>query len=160
MSEPTIKIFPLELDFGEVGLGTSSTDIVTIFNDGDADLIVAGIEFQPGSSPDFTISTDTIAGQVVGPMQSVEIEITFSPSAETYSEAVLKIDSNDPNAPLTDVVLSGAGVIVDDDSDGVPEDNDLCPNSSFGEVVDANGCGIDQICPCSDPWKNHGEYVS
>jgi hypothetical protein len=31
--------------------------------------------------------------------------------------------------------------------------------------VDANGCSIDQIAPCSGPasggtWKNHGQYVS
>jgi hypothetical protein len=31
--------------------------------------------------------------------------------------------------------------------------------------VDANGCSIDQIAPCSGPasggtWKNHGQFVS
>jgi hypothetical protein len=31
--------------------------------------------------------------------------------------------------------------------------------------VDANGCSIEQLAPCSGPasggnWKNHGQYVS
>ena len=34
-----------------------------------------------------------------------------------------------------------------------------------GAIVDANGCSIDQIAPCSGPasggtWNNHGQYVS
>jgi len=34
-----------------------------------------------------------------------------------------------------------------------------------GAIVDANGCSIDQIAPCSGPasggtWKNHGQYIS
>jgi hypothetical protein len=55
----------------------------------------------------------------------------------------------------------------DADNDGVPNENDLCPFTPLGEVVDpANGCSIDQLVPCegprgsTEPWKNHGEYVS
>ena len=53
----------------------------------------------------------------------------------------------------------------DSDGDGVPNDNDQCPNTPPGNVVDANGCSIDQLCPCGgpesgSPWKNHGQYVS
>ncbi len=54
---------------------------------------------------------------------------------------------------------------TDADADGVPDSLDLCPNTPAGAVVDANGCSIDQIVPCSGPasggtWKNHGQYVS
>lgn len=49
----------------------------------------------------------------------------------------------------------------DDDNDGVLNDIDQCPNTAAGQPVDpANGCAIAQICPCSDPWRNHGQYVS
>ena len=35
----------------------------------------------------------------------------------------------------------------------------------MGAIVNANGCSIDQIAPCSGPasggtWKNQGQYVS
>jgi hypothetical protein len=54
---------------------------------------------------------------------------------------------------------------TDEDADGVPDSLDLCPGTPAGAIVDANGCSIDQIAPCSGPasggnWKNHGEYVS
>jgi hypothetical protein len=55
----------------------------------------------------------------------------------------------------------------DADDDGVPDDQDLCPDSPAGVVVEpGSGCTIDQLVPCdapfgtTDPWKNHGKYVS
>ena len=54
---------------------------------------------------------------------------------------------------------------TDADGDGVPDSLDQCPGTPAGAIVDANGCSIDQIAPCSGPasggtWKNHGQYVS
>jgi hypothetical protein len=54
---------------------------------------------------------------------------------------------------------------TDEDGDGVPDSKDLCPGTPAGELVDANGCSLDQLAPCSGPasggtWKNHGQYVS
>src|SRR6185436_12584478 len=54
---------------------------------------------------------------------------------------------------------------TDEDVDGVADSSDLCPGTAAGAIVDANGCSIDQIAPCSGPasggtWKNHGQYVS
>jgi len=63
------------------------------------------------------------------------------------------------NAAFT---LSGE---TDEDADGVPDSLDLCPGTPVGAIVDADGCSIDQLAPCSGPasggtWKNHGQYVS
>jgi hypothetical protein len=54
---------------------------------------------------------------------------------------------------------------TDADTDGVADSLDLCPDTAVGATVDANGCSIEQIAPCSGPasggkWKNHGQYVS
>jgi hypothetical protein len=54
---------------------------------------------------------------------------------------------------------------TDADGDGVPDSLDLCSDTPAGAIVDANGCSIDQLAPCSGPisggsWKNHGQYVS
>jgi len=54
---------------------------------------------------------------------------------------------------------------TDEDNDGVGDSLDQCPNTPAGSIVDANGCSIDQLAPCSGPasggtWKNHGEYIS
>jgi len=55
--------------------------------------------------------------------------------------------------------------VLDSDGDGVPDDRDQCTNTTAGDVVDAEGCSIDQLVPCAGPvsggtWKNHGMYVS
>jgi len=54
---------------------------------------------------------------------------------------------------------------TDADADGIPDSLDLCPGTPAGAIVDAHGCSIDQLAPCSGPasggtWKNHGQYVS
>jgi len=54
---------------------------------------------------------------------------------------------------------------TDEDADGVPDSSDLCPDTTPGDVVNSNGCSIDQLVPCNGPasggtWKNHGQYVS
>jgi hypothetical protein len=54
---------------------------------------------------------------------------------------------------------------TDADGDGVADSLDQCPNTPPNTIVNADGCSIDQLAPCSGPasggtWKNHGEYVS
>lgn len=54
---------------------------------------------------------------------------------------------------------------TDGDGDGVADSADQCPGTVAGAIVDANGCSIDQLAPCSGPvsggaWKNHGQYVA
>lgn len=58
-------------------------------------------------------------------------------------------------------VLAGGN---DDDDDGVANRDDLCPGTQPGEAVNAQGCSIDQLCPCAGPagggsWKSHRQYV-
>ena len=53
----------------------------------------------------------------------------------------------------------------DHDADGVPDSLDACPNTPPGVIVNADGCSIEQLVPCSGPasggtWRNHGLYVS
>src|SRR2546425_2251697 len=55
--------------------------------------------------------------------------------------------------------IRGQILPVDSDNDGVPDYLDQCPNTPAGAVVGANGCSIDQLCPCDGPWRNHAEYL-
>lgn len=48
----------------------------------------------------------------------------------------------------------------DFDSDGILNDQDQCPNTPLGSVVNGDGCAIEQLVQCDDKWKNHGQYVS
>jgi len=62
--------------------------------------------------------------------------------------------------PLPLAAIRGQILPVDSDHDGVPDYRDLCPDTSLGSIVNADGCSLDQLCPCNGPWKNHGEYVN
>lgn len=50
--------------------------------------------------------------------------------------------------------------IADTDGDGVPDNLDQCLSTPLGAVVDANGCAINDLCPCDHKWRNHGAFVS
>jgi len=71
-----------------------------------------------------------------------------------------------PSSPFVmDNLVVTVPVILDSDGDGVPDDEDQCPDTSPGAVVNEHGCSIDQLVPCAGPvaggtWRNHGQYVA
>jgi hypothetical protein len=59
------------------------------------------------------------------------------------------------------VVLDNVLVSVnrDGDGDGVLDEQDNCPGTGAGEIVNDRGCSIAQLVPCDGAWRSHGEYV-
>jgi hypothetical protein len=55
--------------------------------------------------------------------------------------------------------LGPEGENCDSDGDGVLDVHDQCPNTHRGDVVNAQGCSVTQLCPCDGPWRNHAEYL-
>ena len=111
---PEIVVTPDEYDFGEVSLGASQSTIISISNEGQADLNIESIAFTQESSNSFYIgsaSPDPLPS-VLAPGESVEIEIAFSPLSKDNSLAVLEIMSSDPTNPIIQVNLSGTGVSI------------------------------------------------
>lgn len=49
---------------------------------------------------------------------------------------------------------------LDSDQDGVSNPSDKCPGTPAGELVNADGCAISQLCSATAEWRNHGLYVS
>lgn len=67
----------------------------------------------------------------------------------------------EPIVSVSITVIVGEGGVPDADGDGVLDDVDQCPDTTVGEVVDGQGCSIEDLSQtCADEAKNHGEYVS
>jgi len=56
--------------------------------------------------------------------------------------------------------LGATLVPPDSDSDGVPDFRDQCLGTIPNTPVNADGCSIEQLCPCDGPWRSHGEFVN
>jgi hypothetical protein len=81
------------------------------------------------------------------------------------NDGIVDLADNCPlvaNVDQADADHDGAGDVCDsdDDNDGVTDDVDVCPGITPGSPVLDDGCALDQRCPCTSPWKNHGGYVS
>lgn len=65
----------------------------------------------------------------------------------------------DPGQADNDSDGVGDACDSDDDGDGVVDGDDSCLHTSPGAAVDASGCSIAELAPCTTEWKNHGAYV-
>lgn len=79
-------------------------------------------------------------------------------------DGVLDGEDNCPlvaNADQADTDLDNIGDACDsdNDNDGLNDGIDQCLDTPAGAVVNAEGCGIADLCPCDSEWKNHGAYV-
>ena len=64
------------------------------------------------------------------------------------------------NCPL---VVNADGQEADADTDLVGDACDACADSDPADIVDRDGCSIDQLCPCDQdaegtPWASHTKY--
>lgn len=64
-------------------------------------------------------------------------------------------------------VTLAAGVTdpaLDTDGDGTLDIDDQCPETGAGDLVDEQGCGLSDACPCDgtvdlEPWGSHAAYL-
>jgi hypothetical protein len=112
LADPVIEVTPMMHDFGDVDVGTSSTTIITVSNVGGHPLIVDDISLD-GSS-DFAITSKPSLPAYITPpngqVNSIDVEVTYTPASLGYTSAVLQISSTDlANNPVL-VNLGGVGI--------------------------------------------------
>jgi hypothetical protein len=117
-AEPDISLSPGALDFGDGVIDHASTiQTITITNNGSIDLVVSTIEVTGTSPTMFDVGPGATNGcaipnATVIPGGSCTLDVTFTPDIVGPKDALLYVNSNDPDTPRIQVSLSGNGVIA------------------------------------------------
>ena len=134
-----LEVLPKEHDFGDVELGTTITTIVTMTNINSSDITVDRIEFQAGSSGDFSLLSCPATPFDIVPAETAEVEVAFTPSAEGYVSAMLEIESTDSLNPTQEVFFGGAGVAVQPPPVSIQAIIEFFDESVAAETLDGTG---------------------
>ena len=110
-----IAVDPDTNNFGEIAIGESASQVFTITNNGNANLVITDIGFSGDSAGMFTVD-ETGGGNPCGSLaptiaagDSCTLNVTYSPTAGGVHSVFLDIDSNDPDFATFLVALSGTG---------------------------------------------------
>ncbi len=101
---PAIALNTEEIDFGSVLVDESEVRVLQVSNEGDADLVISGVEIQ---GQFFT--TDFEEEARVEPESQIEVTVTFAPEEAGESQGNLTVISNDPENEEVAVSLIGYG---------------------------------------------------
>jgi hypothetical protein len=105
-STPAIAITPASASFGDVVVGSSTTDSLMIKNPGTADLSVSAVTVTGADSTPFSA---TLATLTVPAGDSAYVRVTFTPTSAGAKTATLVLTHNADGSP-TSIPLTGFGL--------------------------------------------------
>ncbi|HDL20814.1 MAG TPA: choice-of-anchor D domain-containing protein [Nitrospirae bacterium] len=136
---PDITVSPTSIDFGSVTEGSSSTETVTVTNDGNADLTIGTVNT---IGAPFGIVNDTCSARTLTPTVTCTFNVRFAPSTTGSFNNTLDIPSDDPDENPVTVSVSGTGVAAPvpdiDVTDSMGDANDLhmpFPDTTEGLII-------------------------
>lgn len=103
---------PMSVSLGQVQLGDSGNDTVTLSNSGSGPLQITGVQISGAGAAAF--STNLTTG-LLNPGDDLPVTVTFTPLVEGAAVASLAITHDAPDSPLI-ISLSGEGVEPSDPS--------------------------------------------
>ena len=130
----------LQVPFGNVTVGTTSDQTVTVANVGTDNLVIGTVASANPLAAPFSIpaGTDSCSGKTLVPSDNCTITVRFSPNSTATANDTFDIPSNDPDENPVTVSVSGtgAGASVPDitATDSVAPVNDL--QVPFGNVLE------------------------
>jgi predicted acylesterase/phospholipase RssA len=104
----TIDVRPDTVRFGNVQVGSSVSEGLTIRNVGSADLVITDVLVEDPEAA-FSLSTAPSSGHIIRALQSTHVTLDFSPVRAGPHRATLFIESTDTSRPRAKVALIGLG---------------------------------------------------
>jgi hypothetical protein len=115
LNGPALSVSPKQAIFGNVLLGSSTSQAFTLTNVGDAPLQLQELFVASGSPQVFPMS-DGCSGRQLGPGAACHVTVGFVPIAVGVKDATLFVISN--QGPVSVIGLSGTGVAPNSGSSG------------------------------------------
>ncbi|MEN6308539.1 MAG: choice-of-anchor D domain-containing protein [Anaerohalosphaeraceae bacterium] len=106
-SKPEMAVTPDAVDFGSVKITESASQMVTVANTGNANLILQSIGFADGSSAEFAYTPLPQLPTTIEPDASITVEVVFTPAATGAALAVMTLAGD--NVDVAQVMLTGFG---------------------------------------------------
>jgi hypothetical protein len=107
---PTLKVSPVAVPFGAVKVSTSAQATLKLDAQSNSAVTISAVTLanggEPGGAEGFKVvkKPSTVPG-----LDTEKLEISFSPLAVQAYEAVLSVESDDPDHPAITVLLTGEG---------------------------------------------------
>jgi subtilisin family serine protease len=101
---PDIAVTPAALDFGTPFAGATLTGSLVVSNPGTDDLVISGV-----TSTDPTLTVPG-GGFTLHPRAAQSLAVTWHPTTPMSLNALVRIASNDPDAPVKEVPVTGEAV--------------------------------------------------
>ncbi|MBI2374478.1 MAG: choice-of-anchor D domain-containing protein [Deltaproteobacteria bacterium] len=111
---PDIQVLhPGKIDFGSVQQGRTATGSAIVRNNGNAQLSISDVRIR-GASGVFSVSTPRGTSFLLDPAgtgnNTVEVNVTYSPSGSGFDADAVVVASNDVDTPILAIPLSGGAV--------------------------------------------------
>ncbi|MCE5185129.1 MAG: choice-of-anchor D domain-containing protein [Planctomycetaceae bacterium] len=112
VAAPQVVASHTQYDFQQVDIGATGWGVVTISNTGSANLSVQSLSIAQNEPVQSGFTPLQVMPLTLEPGTSVDIEVYFAPAIEGCSEAMLTIESSDPDHSNLCVRLTGSGVLT------------------------------------------------
>jgi hypothetical protein len=110
VTDTVAPVDDLQLPFATLTAGGSSDELVTVTNDGNADLNVGTIATVNPLAAPFSVVNDNCSSQTVAPAGSCTFTVRFAPAAAGIFNDSLDIPSDDPDENPVTINVSGTGL--------------------------------------------------
>lgn len=157
---PDISVSPTSLDFGDVVVGSTADQTVTLTNVGTADLTINSFNVTDAA---FSVVSPT-APVTIGAGGNEVVTVRFSPTVLGAASGDLEINSDDPDEATVTVSLDGNGI------DTPPDEPDISVNPTslaFGSVTVGSSASLDvtitnsgtQLLTVSDLSSSNSDFT-
>ena len=93
LNGPHAVVGPLQTDFGNIAIGKSASQTITVANNGDAPMQVQQAFMVTGTPSVFPITADGCSGQVVNQGSSCQFTVQFEPTAAGFRDGSVSSSS-------------------------------------------------------------------